>query len=268
MLSRKPVEGDFPLLLVRKRGPYSIPCIINMSTSVDHFIELIHIHFSARTIKRISVRTKNQSTCPTWYIYKRCCISGTTARYILNQNLKGITNQKLNHRLTRSFLSNFRTDAMQYGIDQEPVGLRVFFDQFKRYHKNAKFHTVGLTLYKDAPYIGASPDALVSCDCCTEPVIVELKCPFRLSQVGVTSWRLLEYLDENQVLRKNHSYYHQVSLYLGVFNLKRAHFVIYAKGEIISQIIHFDKEFFKFQIQNLQEYYLTRYLPSVIGKKL
>ena len=266
MLSRKPQEGDFPLLMIRKRGPCSLPCVIRMATSIEHFKELIRVYFTKRAIKRISERTKTQSSCPAWFIYKRCVISGTMAKYVLNQNLKKINNEKLNYRLTRTFLSTFKTAAMEYGLTQEPFGIQTFFNHFKKLHINARFQTVGLTLLKEAPYIGGSPDGLVSCDCCPEPALVELKCPFRLAQSGVTSWRLLEYLDEQQILRKNHTYYHQISLYMGIFDLKKTHFVVYAKGEIISQIVHFEKDFFDFQVKNLQEYYLTQYLPSVLGK--
>ena len=86
--------------------------------SIEHFNELIHTHFTARVIDKIAARTKAQSECQAWFVYKRCIITGTIAKYVLNQNLKGINNEKLNHRLTRTFPSNFRTQAMEYGINK------------------------------------------------------------------------------------------------------------------------------------------------------
>ena len=86
-----------------------------------------------------------------------------------------MNNEKLNHRLTRAFTSNFKTEAMEYGIAQEANGLHTFFNHFKKLHINAKFYTAGLTLHKHAPYIGASADGFVSCDCCPEPILIELK---------------------------------------------------------------------------------------------
>ena len=71
------------------------------------------------------------------------------AKSVLNQNLKGINNEKLNHSLTRAFPSNFKTEAMEYGLAQESIGLRTFFYHFKKLHINARFHTTGLILYKD-----------------------------------------------------------------------------------------------------------------------
>ena len=111
-LQREPLEGDFPLLMIRKRGPYSLPCIIRTASSIEEFQELLQKVFTQRNIDKIAARTKTQSACPAWYLYKRCIISGTTAKYILNQNRKGINNQKLNFRLTRTFPSRFKTQAM------------------------------------------------------------------------------------------------------------------------------------------------------------
>ena len=266
MLSRKAREGDFPLLVSRKRGPFSLPYIISKATSIEHFQELIKEYLTARNINKIAARTKEQSNSPAWFLYKRSIITGTSCKYVLNQNLKNVVNVKLNQRLTRTFQSNFKTEAMIYGIANESIALDVFLKGFKIKHKNARIHTTGLTLYKEAPYIGGSPDGFVSCDCCPQPVLVETKAPFRLREVGLTSWRLLEYLDEGQNLRKNHSYYHQINLYLGIFNLQKAYFIVYAKQGVLSKVINFDKEFFEYQIKNLKEYYLTKYLPSLLGK--
>ena len=44
-------------------------------------------------------------------------------------------------------------------------------------HKHLKLRDVGLSIKKDIPYIGASPDALGICDCCTK-FAVECNCPF------------------------------------------------------------------------------------------
>ena len=123
-------------------------------------------------------------------------------------------------------------------------------------------------MYQQAPYIGGSPDGFVSCDCCPQTALIEIKAPWRLREVGLTSWQLLEYLDEKQNLRRNHSYFHQINLYLGIFNLEKAYFVVYARQAVLTEVINFDKTFFKFQIKNLKEYYLTKYLPSVLGRAI
>ena len=43
-------------------------------------------------------------------------------------------------------------------------------------HENFKICDSGLVLDPDIPHLGASPDGLVSCDCCGEGCL-EIKCP-------------------------------------------------------------------------------------------
>ena len=79
---------------------------------------------------------------------------------------------------------------------------------------------------------------------------------------------MLEYLDKEQNLRRNHTYFNQVNLYQGILEIDTALFVIYAKNDIIVKKIDFDKQFFENQIENINEYSMNFYLPSVIGQAL
>ena len=264
-MARRPQEGHFPFLVVRRRGPPTMACIINMAQSVDHFWELLHRHFTARAIKRISFRTQEQAKSAAWFVYRKSIISGTLAKTVLLQSIKDEVNLKLNNRLLRTFPGRFKTDAMQYGIDHEQEGLRVFLNAYKKEHVNARITSRGLTLHKDFPFIGGSPDGVLSCDCHGESIL-EVKSPYRLADTGIAGWRILEYLDQEQKLRKTHSHYHQIHLYLGIFELKKAFFIVYAKEQVISQVIDFDQEFFKYQINHLRQYYTKHYLPTIIGK--
>jgi hypothetical protein len=54
-------------------------------------------------------------------------------------------------------------------------------------HKNMKLHKEGLQLSKENPYIGASADSLVSCDC-HEVKLVEVKCPFSAKEMDVKTF--------------------------------------------------------------------------------
>ena len=72
---------------------------------------------------------------------------------------------------------------------------------------------VGLLIKKDIPYIGASPDALVICQCCSK-FVVECKCPFTIRyQRVVDAWQQTDFLTmENGkiTLKKSHKYYTQI----------------------------------------------------------
>ena len=266
--TRTPLEGDFPLLVLRKRGPCNMASIIRMSKSITYFLELLKKHFTARTIERISTRTRQQSRSSYWFLYRRCLITGTIAKRVINQNKRGEKNEKLNRCISRFFPGSFTNEAMMYGVANEKRAMETFFNVFKTMHTDAKLHEIGLVLYKDAPYIGGSPDGIVTCDCCSTSYLIEIKCPFRLAETGIKNWRILEYFDDSQNLKPSHTYFNQINLYQGILGLKTAFFVVFANDEIITKRITFDKDFFDFQIKNLTEYYTKYYLPTVIGTKI
>ena len=53
-----------------------------------------------------------------------------------------------------------------------------FFELMKKKHKNLVISACGLFLDKANCFIGASPDRLMTCDCC-EDACVEIKCHFQ-----------------------------------------------------------------------------------------
>ena len=261
-------EGKFPLLILKLRGPKNLISVIRTATDIHSFNMLLKETFTIRTIRRITTRTADQAESSYWFLYRRGIITGTTAKRVISQNLKKCNNEKVNKLITKFFPSNFTNEAMLYGRNNEKNGLEAFFNIFKKSHDNPKILNIGLVLFKQAPYIGGSPDALVKCDCCQHSYLVEVKCPFRLAEGGISSWKLLEYLDENQNLKVNHTYYNQVNLYQGIMDIKTAYFVVYARNEVIIREIEFDRDFFEFQVKNLSEYYINYYLPTVIGTRI
>ena len=48
---------------------------------------------------------------------------------------------------------------------------------FQKHHKHAKLSDCGLFLDVASPFIGASPDRVISCDCCPDACL-EVKCPY------------------------------------------------------------------------------------------
>ena len=159
-------EGNFPLLVIRKRGPLSLPYIIEIAENTEHFLTLLRRVYSKRAILKIERRTKLQSKTTFWFFYRRCVITGTLSKRVISQNRKNEPNEKLNKCITKSYPSSFTSEAMLYGTTNEKNALKLCFDSFASQHKNAKMITTGLVLYEKYPFIGGSPDIIMSCDCC------------------------------------------------------------------------------------------------------
>ncbi len=99
-MKKFPDVGDFPLLVLRRRGPYNLPSIIRMAKDMEQFVDLVNQYFTARAISRICTRSKAQSNSLFWFLYKRYVITGTLAKRIINQNQKNCLNPKLNRSIT------------------------------------------------------------------------------------------------------------------------------------------------------------------------
>ena len=46
-------------------------------------------------------------------------------------------------------------------------------------HTNCVVKDCGLFLNIDHPFLGASPDSLMNCDCCNNDYVIEVKCPYK-----------------------------------------------------------------------------------------
>lgn len=264
-----PKDSKFPLLTLRQRGPIGVVSLVRMSSDVNMFYILIKQYFSDRVIRRIEARTRGQSENGFWYLYRRAVITGTLARRVIRQNLRGEPNLKLNRAISKFSRTTYTNDAMRYGVFSEEKGVEAFLKIYKKAHKDVKIRNTGVILHSTLPYIGASPDAIVSCSC-HQPALIEIKAPYRLKSVGLNpdGWNILEYLDNEKKLKKSHQYFNQLNLYQGITQIHVAYFVVYANDGIIVDKIVFDEEFFNYQISNIKNYYDKYYLPTVVSTNI
>ena len=261
-------EGDFPTLIMRLRGPLNIATIIEMVKNDKEFVFILKKMFTKRVISKISRRTRLQSKSSYWFLYRRCLVSGTMAKRVIRQNELRENNEKLNRIITKTFPNRFMNEAMRYGLLHEENALKALLDLFKTEHRKPKIDAHGVILYDKAPFVGASVDGVLSCECCKKSILIEVKCPFHLKDTGIENWSILEYFDKDQNLKRNHTYFNQINLYQGILGIQDAFFIVYAKGKIIIKEIKFDESFFNYQIKNISQYYMDFYLPTVIGKKI
>ena len=70
--------------------------------------------------------------------------------------------------------------ALQYGHEMEEEARQHYLEGMKCLgHKDVKVEPCGLFVMQNKSFLGASPDAVVSCSCCGEGVL-EIKCPIVL----------------------------------------------------------------------------------------
>jgi len=80
----------------------------------------------------------------------------------------------------------------------------------------------GLVINSNIPYMGATPDGIINCNCCGKGCL-EIKCPYSLSQGK--DIENLDYLTDGN-LKNNYSYFYQVQTQMLICGVNYADFVI------------------------------------------
>ena len=123
--------------------------------------------------------------------------------------------------------------AIKYGIQNEPVARESYLSYMHGLgHTDLTVEQTGLIVKKDKVFIGASPDGLVHCPCCTPSHgILEIKCPLSIahSDPRSTPPAYLTRQDGQLSLKKNHSYYSQIQLQLAVKEAAWCDFYVFTK---------------------------------------
>ena len=73
--------------------------------------------------------------------------------------------------------SRFTNDAVAWGLEKEKIAVAAYLKKMQGSHREFHFCKVGLMLNNQWPFLGASPDGLISCKCCGQGVL-EVKCPY------------------------------------------------------------------------------------------
>ena len=125
------------------------------------------------------------------------------------------------------------------------------FQAMERLHQNFTLKPSGLWISPDHSHIGATPDAIVSCDC-HGTRCVEVKCLYTVHDqvlaeaVGGSKHNLcLEQSPDGGLrLKKSHPYHTQVQVQLHITGFPFAHFVVWTEKDMHIEKIVRDDEFF------------------------
>ena len=126
----------------------------------------------------------------------------------------------------------------------------------------------GLHVDINDPYLGATPDGIVSCDCCGVGLL-EIKCPFKyknsiLSDIDDRQF----YLEKDQTgelkLKSSHDYYAQVQAQLSICDKPYCDFVCWTTTSIHVERIQANLEFMKSIYPKLRQFFSNYLLPELL----
>lgn len=245
--------------------PQSIPDLIKkmMHTSISDAEMFLNSFFSVESCQNLEESTRGQAMNHIWQSQR--CGRITSSRF--GEVFK---RKKVSQSFVDSFLyyKNINTEATRWGRDHEKIAFRTYKLLAEKEHENSTIRECGLFICKDAPYLAASPDAVVACSCCGEGLL-EIKCPFKHRNVSPEDAAASDAqfcLDANLKLKSTHNYFYQIQGQLLVTQRKYCDLIVWTtKGYSISRIEN-QKETEITLFQKMKEFFFNYVLVELKNK--
>lgn len=225
---------------------------INLQDLIEKF--KCSLQYSTEQINALSLKTQSQSQSNEWYNHR---IGRITASKFHRVYTRSFTLQSLEPKdVEKSAIAIIKeimgynkkisTYALKHGLSEEQHAISKYKQVTKKYHKKFKSNDSGLVIYKEKPFIAASPDQLVECQCCGAG-LVEIKCPYRIRS-EIPSAANLDYLHDVikhdgkiTSLKKNCAYYFQVQGQMAVTGRSYCDFFVYTTKGYFKERITYDR---------------------------
>ena len=136
-----------------------------------------------------------------------------------------------------------------------------------------KSEQAGLVVLPGKPFVAASPDLMIKCECCGEG-LVEIKCPYSIRDVKPTVEKLTSQLisDGKASLKKNSDYFFQVQGQMGITGTKYTDLYTFTVHGHILERISVDKIFWEDLLRQMEWFWINHLGPEIltgsIGRRL
>jgi putative phage-type endonuclease len=205
--------------------------------------------------------TRDQSQCKEWHALRTGRITASNMKAVCSASIEKPAMSTLNSICGTSRYSN---KAIMWGCRHESSALLEYSAQYKKDHTNVKIDKCGLFINPKYPHLGASPDGLVSCDCCGEGVI-EVKCPFCVKDKKISeSDDKIEFLNHGK-LKENHKYYYQVQTQMLITEKEFCDFVVWTQEDMTVQRIEPDQDSHDEIVTKSTNFFVQVVLPEIMG---
>lgn len=211
-----------------------------------------------------------------WYVERRVRLTASTCHKVVNLKSDSAIANFLNKQLWNS--ETVKCAALSYGIENEN-NARQSYQRLKNSDRLRVIET-GLWSSNVHPELACSPDGLVlDLDEKSLYGIVEIKCPKVLENKKISDFDnvlnakqlkkfCLEKIDDEIIIKTNHSYYYQMQMQMGVTGLKFCDFVVWSAQETFVKRIRFDELFWKELKDNLIRFHHNYLVPELYEMKL
>lgn len=215
--------------------------------------------------KNCEIDTRSQANSKQWFRFRTGRITASKIKAACRTSVTA-PSISLVKDICYPSAKKFSTAATKWGCQHEQTAKKRYEDQMKTMHDNFQLRECGLFISPKYPFIGATPDAIASCDCCGE-VVLEVKCPYcKRHSVISDEIDCLEISDGQLRLKQNHAYFYQVQCQLLLSGMEYCDFVIWTKEDFFTERIYVNEDFCQEMVQQAAMLFRKVILPELVGK--
>ena len=226
--------------------------------------EEVTVNLSREEILQIEKATRDQSHCDAWYAQRSGRITASKMKSVCRTD-PASPSVSLIDQICYPAKHKFSTQATRWGLENEETARAAYTYHMEMYHDNFNCFCCGLVISEEYSFIAATPDAVMSCDCCGSG-IVEIKCPFVTKDDDPHDAHFLE----NGSLDTNHQYYYQVQTQLFVSGAEFGDFVVCTfpnnTPTLLVERITLDEQFVNICIEQASHFFKIAILPELLGR--
>ncbi|CAN7999207.1 unnamed protein product [Ixodes pacificus] len=220
--------------------------------------------FSATECDQVELRTRAQASSDEWSRQRVGRLTASILGKVLSccTGAEGIVSQVMGYTKTPDVFS------VRWGRENEVKARNRFIADEAPKHSGFEVRKCGLFVDSERPYLGASPDGVVSCCCCTDAVL-EIKCPASCANLTIDEAKVrLPYLDADARLKEEHLHYAQVQMQMALVKTNRAFFVVFTNVDINVEELKFNECFWNTAVSEAEESYFSHIFTEIRGREL
>ena len=216
-----PKSEKYPKLLTT----FSEPPLKNSTEIYDTYT------VTKQQVTNLEMATKNQAVSPLWYQHRMGRVTASKAHSVLTRRETTCPDNLVKRIVGYTSYDLSKKESVKWGIDNEDE-CRVEYQKHQSLsHINFTCNLSGFVVNTNHPFLGASPDGIINCQCCGRGT-VEIKCPFKHRNVTVQEAAATDKdfcISSSLSLKSNHKYYTQVQFQMYITKCQYCDFVVFTK---------------------------------------
>ena len=267
-------NDDFVPLYVRGLLPEPLTSLFHKDNQEVPFQDLVKacdafydmVSITPEQAHMVELKTREQSKCKLWYEQRAGRVTTSNLRRVLQTDLSK-PSVSLVKTICYPESTKFYSKACDYGLTHEADALRIYKDSMQATHAFFELKKCGLVLDSENPFIGASPDGIISCSCCGKGV-VEVKFPFSCRDKSfdeAVKHREFCLEEDTFLLKQDHPYYFQVQLQMKLCQAKFCDFVVWGKDGALKQRVDYNAECINDALKQVKDFVKMCLLPELLS---